>query len=260
MKKIIAMLSAAILLAMPLVSCAGETAATTPAATTTEAPATTTAATTEPEPQPPFPLDGKTFVFLGSSVTYGSASNGWSMADYIAEEFDCTVVKWAVSGTTLVTSNANSYVERMEKEMRRQKKCDHLIVQLSTNDASQNKPLGRISNSMDKADFDTTTIIGAIEYIIASAKEKWGCEVSFYTGTKYDSAAYYSMVNALLDIQEKWGIGVIDLYNDPEMNAVSETDYKRYMANNGQDKIHPTKIGYKVWWGPKFAEHLQQYQ
>ena len=259
MKKIIAMLSALVLLATPLISCSGDTTEITSAGTT-EAPATTTAATTVPEPQPPFPLDGKTFVFLGSSVTYGSASNGWSMADYIAEEFDCTVVKWAVSGTTLVTSNSNSYVERMEREMRRQKKCDHLIVQLSTNDASQKKPLGTISNSMDKEDFDTTTVIGAIEYIIATAKEKWNCEVSFYTGTKYDSAEYYNMVNALLDIQEKWGIGVIDLYNDPEMNAVSTRDYNRYMANNGQDKIHPTKIGYKVWWGPKFAEHLQQYQ
>ena len=256
MKKIIAMLSALLLLALPLVSCAGEGAETTPAATT-ETPATTTAVTTaEPEPQPPFPLDGKTFVFLGSSVTYGSASGGWSMADYIAEEFDCTVVKWAVSGTTLVTSNQNSYVQRMENQMRRQKVCDHLIVQLSTNDASQNKPLGTISNSMNKEDFDTTTIIGAIEYIIATAKEKWNCEVSFYTGTKYDSTAYYNMVNALLDIQEKWGIGVIDLYNDPEMNAVSDRDYSRYMS----DPIHPTKVGYKLWWGPKFAEHLQQYQ
>ncbi|MBQ7354077.1 MAG: SGNH/GDSL hydrolase family protein [Clostridia bacterium] len=195
-------------------------------------------------------------MFLGSSVTYGSASGGWSMADYIAEEFDCTVVKWAVSGTTLVTSNQNSYVQRMENQMRRQKVCDHLIVQLSTNDASQNKPLGTISNSMNKEDFDTTTIIGAIEYIIATAKEKWNCEVSFYTGTKYDSTAYYNMVNALLDIQEKWGIGVIDLYNDPEMNAVSDRDYSRYMS----DPIHPTKVGYKLWWGPKFAEHLQQYQ
>ena len=256
MKKIIAMLSALLMLVLPLASCATETAETTPAATT-EAPATTTAATTEvPEPQPPFPLDGKTFVFLGSSVTYGSASGGWSMADYIAEEFDCTVVKWAVSGTTLVTSNDNSYVARMENQMRRQKKCDHLIVQLSTNDATQNKPLGKLSDSMNKEDVDTTTIIGAIEYIIASAKEKWDCEVSFYTGTKYDSALYQQMVNALYDVQEKWGIGIIDLWNDEEMNAVSDRDYGRYMS----DPIHPTKTGYKLWWGPKFAEHLQNYQ
>ena len=75
MKKIIAMLCAGVLLAMPLASCSGEVAETTTAATT-EAPATTVATTEAPVPQPPFPLDGKTFVFLGSSVTYGSASGG----------------------------------------------------------------------------------------------------------------------------------------------------------------------------------------
>lgn len=257
MKKTIALLSALLMLAAPLTACARsgpDGTAPHPMTTTTPAPAPAT--TVAPEPQPPFPLDGKTFVFLGSSVTYGSASGGWSMADYIAENYDCTVVKWAVSGTTLVTSNAGSYVERMRNEMRRQKVCDHLIVQLSTNDASQNKPLGTISDSMNLEDFDTTTVIGAIEYIIASAKDKWDCEVSFYTGTKYDSTAYYNMVNALLEIQKKWGIGVIDLYNDPEMNAVSDRDYSRYMS----DPIHPTKVGYQLWWGPKFAEHLKQYQ
>ena len=30
-------------------------------------------------------LKGKTLVFLGSSVTYGSASGGWSMCDYLRE-------------------------------------------------------------------------------------------------------------------------------------------------------------------------------
>lgn len=254
MKKTLALLMAILTLSVSLVSCGG-TADDTTAATTTTPPATTTVAP-EPEPQPPFPLDGKTFVFLGSSVTYGSASGGWSMADYIAENYDCTVVKWAVSGTTLVDQDSNSYVSRMKWQMNRQNKCDHFIVQLSTNDATQNKPLGKISNSTNKEDFDTSTIIGAMEYIIASAKEKWGCEVSFYTGTRYDSNAYRQMVQALDDVADKWDIGIVDLWDDPDMNAVSDADYSRYMS----DPIHPTRVGYEEWWGPKFAEHLQQYQ
>lgn len=258
MKKTLALLMALLALSATLISC--DTPAETSATTTTPAPTTTTTTPAEPEPQPPFSLAGKTFVFLGSSVTYGSASGGWSMADYIAENNDCTVVKWAVSGTTLVDQDSSSYVSRMKNKMTRQRKCDHLIVQLSTNDASQGKPLGTISDSMNKEDFDTKTIIGAIEYIIASAKEKWNCEVSFYTGTRYESAAYRQMVSALHDVADKWGIGVIDLWNDKEMNAVSDADYKRYMANNGTDKIHPTKVGYQEWWGPKFQEHLEQYQ
>jgi hypothetical protein len=98
-------------------------------------------------------------------------------------------------------------------------------------------------------------IVGAIEFIIAYAKETWGCEVSFYTGTKYDSALYKKMVDALYDVQEKWGIGIIDLWNDPEMNAVSAEDYAKYMA----DPIHPTSLGYRLWWTPKFIAHLKQF-
>lgn len=197
-------------------------------------------------------LAGKTIVFLGSSVTYGASSGGWSMCDYLAENYDCTVVKWAVSGTTLVDNGALSYVQRLDNESAKQDACDYFICQLSTNDASQNKPLGTLSDSTDPADFDKTTIIGAIEYIIATAKAKWDCPVAFYTGTKYDSALYQQMVDALAEVQDKWDIGVIDLWNDAEMNAVSDSDYASYMA----DPIHPNRKGYEEWWGPKFAEYL----
>ena len=67
---------------------------------------------------------------------------------------------------------------------------------------------------------------------------------------------YEMMVELLLEIQEKWDIGVIDLYNDPEMNAVSSSDYERYM----DDPRHPTRVGYEEWWTPKFKEHLEKYQ
>ena len=249
MKKLLSILLAGVLL-LSLASCN-----TAPDDTI---PATTTVATTKApaeEPAPTYSLDGKTFIFLGSSVTYGSASNGWSMADYIAENNDCTVHKWAKSGTTLVDNGADSYVQRMLSTLKRVRKCDHFIVQLSTNDATQNKPLGKLSTSMNKEDFDTSTIMGAMEFIIATAKETYGCEVSFYTGTRYDSAAYQNMVNALDQIAQKWGIGIIDLWDDREMNKVSAADYSRYMS----DSIHPTRVGYEEWWGPKFQAHLEQY-
>ena len=199
-----------------------------------------------------YELKGKTFIFLGSSVTYGSAADGRSFVELIAERCDCTCIKWAVSGTTLAETNDRSYVSRLRDNSVDVPACDHLIVQLSTNDASNNIALGTLSESKSIADFDTKTVIGAIEYIIAYAKEKWDCPVSFYTGTKYTSSQYQSMVDALLQIKEKWDIGVLDLYNDPEMNAVTSEDYQRYMA----DPIHPTDVGYEDWWLPKFEQFL----
>lgn len=202
-------------------------------------------------------LDGKKFVFLGSSVTYGSNSDGWSMCEYIQENYDCTVVKWAVSGTTLVDIGDVSYVKRMVSNMNEISECDHFVCQLSTNDAARKLPLGKMSRSKDINDFDTSTIIGAMEFIIATAKKQWDCPVSFYTGTFFQSELYPDMVDALYELQEKWNIGILDLWNDSEMLAVIGTEeYYLYMAADG---VHPTKQGYETWWGPKFVEHLKKY-
>lgn len=197
------------------------------------------------------PLKGKNLLFLGSSVTYGSNSLGVSMADYIGKIDGCNVVKEAVSGTTLAASRKNSYVERLLKIDKNQQ-FDAIVVQLSTNDATQKIELGDISSSGSIDDFDTNTVLGAIEYIIAYCQDTWNCPVIFYTGTKYDSKNYEAMVDALQKIQEKWGIEIIDLWNDAEMNAVSEEDYALYMAN----EIHPTQAGYLLWWTPKFQKIL----
>ena len=117
------------------------------------------------------------------------------------------------------------------------------------------KPLGEISDSFDIGDFDTQTVAGAMEYVIAYARQTWNCPVIFYTGTQYKSAQYEEMVALLLKLQEKWDIGVIDLWNDGEMNAVSKADYDLYMVNG----IHPSRAGYRDWWTPKFEAYLSEY-
>ena len=195
-------------------------------------------------------LKGKTIIFLGSSVTFGAASLEQSFVEYLAAGQGIIPVKEAVSGTTLVTSEENNYIERMEK-LPKDIKADAFICQLSTNDATRNKPLGRIS---DSETYDTETIIGAIEYIISYAHKTWHCPVYFYTGTKYDSALYAKMVEALYDIQKKWHIGIIDLWNNEEMCSVSKEDYALYMA----DPIHPAKAGYRDWWTPAFVRFLKE--
>ncbi|MCH5321388.1 MAG: SGNH/GDSL hydrolase family protein [Eubacterium sp.] len=200
------------------------------------------------------PLKDKTIIFLGSSVTYGSASKGESFADFMEKRDGIISVKEAVSGTTLVDTGDKSYVSRM-KTIDKSIKADAFICQLSTNDATKKKPLGKIADGFDIDSFNTQTVAGAIEYIIAYARQTWDCPVIFYTGTKYDSAQYGKMVDLLLEIQQKWDIGVIDLWNNEEMNSVSKADYKLYMANG----IHPTRAGYRDWWLPVMEEYLYNY-
>lgn len=200
------------------------------------------------------PLAGKTMIFLGSSVTYGFYSNGVSFVDFLKTRDGVNTIKEAVSGTTLVDNGETSYIQRM-LALDTSLEVDAFICQLSTNDASQELPLGDIATGTDKSTIDTSTITGAMEYIIAYARETWGCPVIFYTGTQYDSPAYEAMVNRLLELQEKWDIGVLDLWNSEKMNAVSQEEYNKYMG----DSIHPTRNGYRDWWLPEFEAYLEAY-
>ena len=193
------------------------------------------------------PLNGKHIVFLGSSVTYGAASNGVSFVDFLAEKTGCRVTKEAVSGTMLVDDAPDSYICRMRK-LNPEMKVDLFVCQLSTNDATQMKELGEACRTYDMDDFDTLTVAGAIEYIIAYARKTWKCPVAFYTSPRDDSARYAAMVGLLQTIRRKWDIALIDLWNDSIFNDITAGQRSRYMA----DPIHPTREGYLEWWTPYF--------
>ena len=196
------------------------------------------------------PLKGRRIFYLGSSVTNGSAAGGVSFAEYIAERNGTEYVKEAVNGTTL-TDRKDSYIERLCK-VKKDEKFDLFVCQLSTNDATLSKPIGKPALT-DKP--DTSTVCGAIEYIIAYVKETWACPVMFYTNSYYDNKNYVDMVDALYKIAELYGIGIIDLYHDAEFNDIEKEQRAVYMA----DAIHPTEAGYLEWWTPKMEECIARY-
>lgn len=188
-------------------------------------------------------LYGKHIIFLGSSVTYGTASGGVSFAEFLAERNGCTFTKEAVSGTTLTDDEPDSYIERLRK-IDTSVKADLFVCQLSTNDATKNKPIGKACFSTD-----TSTVCGAIRYIISHVTSAWHCPVVFYTSPRYDSDRYDQMVKALHETAETQDIQIIDMWNDASFNAQRKDNF---MA----DPIHPTKEGYLMWWTPYFERKL----
>ena len=197
------------------------------------------------------PLEGMHIAFLGSSVTAGARSKSVSFVEYICKRNNCTYVKEAVSGTTLVDNGETSYVQRMLNNMDAAEEFDLFVCQLSTNDATQNLALGEISEGTSLDAFDTSTIIGAMEYIICYVEQTWDCPVVFYTGTKFDSELYPQMISALDELQEKWNVEVIDMWNGLDVDI---ENYGLYMA----DDIHPTQAGYLEWWTPFMEQQLYE--
>ena len=182
-------------------------------------------------------LKGKKVFFLGSSVTYGSASGGVSFADLMEKELGFTMVKEAVSGTTLADISEKSYVSRLKSASC--DSCDLFICQLSTNDASK------------KIEYPLTE--EAIRFIVEYVRDKFACPVVFYTGTYYVSERYAYLVEMLYRLKEEYGFYILDLWNDADMLSVSGEDYARFM----KDKIHPNLVGYTEWWTPKFIEFVK---
>lgn len=209
----------------------------------------------------PSVLTGKRILFLGSSVTYGAASQGQSFVDLFAALDSVQATKEAISGTTLVDrpstwaeqmfGNGDSYVTRLQK-YDSHTDFDAIVFQLSTNDATTHQPLGEISSSFDPSDFDVLTITGALEFIASYCAHHWAAPLVFYTGSYYESTEYSAMVTRLRELAEKWHFAVIDLFSDSAFNAIPRADYTLFMA----DPIHPTKAGYLRWWYPEMKAQL----
>ncbi len=200
---------------------------------------------------------GMTIFWLGSSVTYGAQAAGhYSMVDAIRDRHEGLICeKYAVCGTTLANTSEDSYVARL-RQIPASRRPDLLVVQLSTNDAVQGKTLGQVCEGRDLSQMDETTVAGGIEAILVCAQERFHCPVVFYTGTWFDCELYEKMTEILLEIQKKWGIGVIDLFHDPLMCGVIGTaQYERYM----HDPIHPRRAGYTEWWTPVIDRYLMDF-
>ena len=182
-------------------------------------------------------LKGKNILFLGSSVTRGA--DYISYAEFMVEECGITMVKEAVSGTSLADIHETSYVNRLKK-LDNNQKFDLCICQLSTNDTHPDIPMYKIE--------------AAIRFIIEYVRETFGCPIAFYTGTYFDNEKYANMIDMLYSLQKEYDFPILDLFHDEEMCAVSKEDYAEYMI----DHIHPTVRGYKEWWTPKFISFLEQ--
>ena len=198
-------------------------------------------------------LVGESYGCTRSATAAGIAANGGKERAYGVAFDGIVMIKEAVNGTTLVDVDAKgpSYIKRL-RTIDKSFPADALICQLSTNDATQGMPLGKVTDERDPEAFDLQTIAGAMEYIISYAKSTWNCPVLFYSGTRFISDLYQNMTELLPVMQEKWNIGLIDLWNHEEMYTITDEAYSLYMF----DPIHPTRAGYLEWWTPVFEKDL----
>lgn len=221
------------------------------------------------------PLKGKTFFWLGSSITFGLTANGEGTADMLAKHNGCACYKEAASGTTIANIPATeemaailtqiigadpskedlSFTARIH-DLPLDVKPDLFVLQLSTNDSRlPAESIGTLSESFDTNDFDLATTLGGMEYIMAYVKAKWGCPVMIYTSPLLADEQYMAMLDNAYKVADKWGGYILDLTTDTAFNAAGREHQDLYMAPDG---IHPTRAGYQLWWLPRFESRMAE--
>lgn len=182
-------------------------------------------------------------MFLGSSVTYGEASGGYSFVDELERKDGIVPFKEAVSGTTLVTMGKDSYIPRLEG--RKEREVDLLVLQIGTNDARLFLPVGEIEDSTPD------TVTGAVSEVLRISAERWGCPVLAYISPRYGNEHYERITEKVRQLSDAKGIAILDM----EDHLPPEGENTAYMA----DPVHPTRVGYVEWWTPVFESALAEF-
>lgn len=197
---------------------------------------------------PHSPLAGKSIAFLGSSVTYGAASNGKSFVDFLQARDGVQVTKSAISGTTLAGQEAGGYLDRLRHDFDPDNHYDLFVCQLSTNDNRHGKKLGQVTPENQRDHFDLSTTLGAIEEVCRDVAERFG----FYTCLQNDPEHKYAdLIERLVQLQQKWHFEIIDLFHNQGLLASTAAH-----PNAMFDDVHPTQEGYREIWLPVFEQEL----
>lgn len=238
--------------------------------------------TTPPaDPEPPKPLEtlqGKTIVWNGDSICYGTSQYG-NWATRVAKNNnmeDGTWKNYGIGGGTitedLVYPDGNlrhSVCTTLEQMFLEFPNADYVVLEGGTNDADL---LGKITNgehSMDfgsynvddfSGEYNTYTFCGALETVFYNAKEFWpDAKICFIVAQKMGTNAAtsdnrYAYFQAAMEICKKWEIPYLNLWDeeicdldptnpemyDPSKNA-EENEQAGSMYRDGQ---HLTAKGY----------------
>ena len=199
--------------------------------------------------------DLKVLTFLGDSITYGWDTDK-AYEYFLGEYLDAdTVYNYGQGGTTL--SDGADYLSKdnmIERAAILPADSDLIFVLGGSNDWAYNVELGEMG------DTDPTTFYGALDTLMSYLLENYpDAEIIFATPlqridwlTKYphltnedgvsENSSGHTLeeyANAVLEVAEKYGITVIDLFHAEETDFTSDTDYTLYWS----DGLHPNAYG-----------------
>ena len=198
-------------------------------------------------------LKGKTALFLGDSVCYGSRDTakkgGW--AGRIAESTGLIATNNGKSGTSVSDIRKEKWGTIYDQMMlTKDQDFDYVVLFGGINDAMESVEVGTVSSSYLPKDFNTDTFAGGLETLIFYALHYYGDTASigymssfqtplYKEGRCSDMSQYYEVAMKICD---KWKINYYDMFNDEALNEELMYDTTVYTT----DYIHPNPSGYDI--------------
>ncbi|MBR2909005.1 MAG: hypothetical protein IKC11_01500 [Clostridia bacterium] len=204
------------------------------------------------------PWTGKTAVFVGDSITYGSGCDGDKYWQVLEDELGLAqVIGMGVGGSCFSTTS--DYGHNNQPLMDRYKtipEADLIQIFMGTNDYGHGTPLGTIEDSTDVSFYGALNVIlpylqekyPSSRIVVCTPLHRYGRNASANVLT-YDYLPHpvtgntlQDYVDALKEVCQRYSIPVIDLFNISGINPTIEAVRNRYIP----DGLHPNTDGHKI--------------
>ncbi len=210
-------------------------------------------------------LSGKTALFSGDSIceavrdgdSYGSTGYGW--AGRIQTNYGTISTNTAVGGSYIGNETSTRYSINTLIEQVKDNDYEYVILEGGVNDMNGGRAVGKMSESFDVEDFDTSTFAGGLERVLHNAIEYFGDTAAIGYLFTFDTGTYCNSLTTEKDytpyyeeakkICEKWNIPFLNMFESRKINAALRMD-SRIRGAGGYaymhtDYLHPRAIGYE---------------
>ncbi len=203
------------------------------------------------------PLNGKTMLFMGDSISYGSGDSasyyrtGRAWAGRIADLTGAKTTNASVGGAKVSFQTGDDNWVYSQYEPHANTKFDIIVMHGGVNDARYNRPVGTLSEGKEEATLkkNQSNYAGGLEWIFYNVSKTNPDAKLFFianhrldghaTGKAKDMSAYFNIAK---EACAKWGVIFIDLYNNKELNDKLETTTTKYLP----DTLHLNAAGYDI--------------
>ena len=202
-------------------------------------------------------LEGKKVYAFGDSIIYGHTDPEHSFMRLLADRVKLDLRMYAVDGATIRTEKENNIITQVKAAP--SEEPDLILLEGYTNDAYEGilEKLGVIQGPGAES-YDNTTFCGAFEEILSTMKQRWpGAKLIYVTVHKSGGRVFaiqQGLVASALQICRQWGISVMDMFHDSELDTRDPQQMAQYIM--GGAGSHPNLEACMKFYVPKAAVAL----